>query len=286
MTKLVHPHGRPTVMQLVKTAGVDVSDWTNFKGGKSRAASNPKFCYEWSFVEPGKVVVLNLWFEGFRRKGGIWTRRLTFTKEEIAGRKHIQIERTTRFVKALQVAYQEGLPVRVILCDGERQDGQSVLTSRVTARSLDDETWAVTSFDERVPAYVLSRGVQPKGANLAPLLQDEELESLEGLPRERLILHRIREWKLRKRKLDKAFWANGGRLVCEVPNCGFNFSERYGALGDGYCHVHHLTPLSDAPDEGRAANLDDLAIVCANCHAMIHRNGGCRPLVGLIPQKR
>jgi hypothetical protein len=51
------------VIDLVEAAGVDVSEWGEIQGGKEKAASNPKYCYEWSFVEPKKVVVLNLWYD-------------------------------------------------------------------------------------------------------------------------------------------------------------------------------------------------------------------------------
>jgi hypothetical protein len=59
-----------------------------------------------------------------------------------------------------------------------------------------------------------------------------------------------------------------GKLACVV--CGFNFQAVYGILGDGFCEVHHLTPLSAADGEV-ATRLEDLAVVCANCHRMIHR---------------
>lgn len=45
------------VMDLVREAGVDVDDWKNFKKGPQHAASNPKYCYRWSFLQPGRVVV-------------------------------------------------------------------------------------------------------------------------------------------------------------------------------------------------------------------------------------
>jgi 5-methylcytosine-specific restriction enzyme A len=64
-----------------------------------------------------------------------------------------------------------------------------------------------------------------------------------------------------------------GKLICEVPNCGFDFKKRYGAIGDGYAQVHHLVPLKNAPFDGRKIFLKDLAVVCANCHVMIHRGG-------------
>jgi 5-methylcytosine-specific restriction protein A len=41
--------------------------------------------------------------------------------------------------------------------------------------------------------------------------------------------------------------------------------------------VHHLRPLA-AADARQRNTLHDLAIVCANCHEMIHRDGACRAL--------
>lgn len=78
---------------------------------------------------------------------------------------------------------------------------------------------------------------------------------------------------------------NGGRLVCEVPGCAFDFYQRYGEIGSGYAHVHHLEPLSRAGKRGAKTKLDSIAIVCANCHAMIHRDGQCREMGALIPKR-
>jgi hypothetical protein len=44
----IAPKSSPRMMDLVDAAGVDVSGWENFKGGKKKAASNPKYCYKWS----------------------------------------------------------------------------------------------------------------------------------------------------------------------------------------------------------------------------------------------
>ena len=57
---------------------------------------------------------------------------------------------------------------------------------------------------------------------------------------------------------------------CQV--CKFNFSERYGTLGEGYIEVHHLKPLS-LDRLPRIVTVDDVAVVCANCHRMLHRKG-------------
>jgi len=60
-----------------------------------------------------------------------------------------------------------------------------------------------------------------------------------------------------------------GHLCCEV--CGFDFSASYGDLGAGFCEVHHLVPLS-AATESITTTLDALAILCSNCHRIIHRS--------------
>jgi hypothetical protein len=59
-----------------------------------------------------------------------------------------------------------------------------------------------------------------------------------------------------------------GRLKCEV--CGFDFREKYGKLGEAFSEAHHKTPLSAVKTEVETT-LDDLAILCSNCHRMIHR---------------
>lgn len=61
--------------------------------------------------------------------------------------------------------------------------------------------------------------------------------------------------------------------TCQV--CGFNFEQRYGLLGRDYIEAHHRIPVSKLPlDQNiRLSPKDDFAVVCANCHRMIHRSG-------------
>jgi 5-methylcytosine-specific restriction endonuclease McrA len=62
--------------------------------------------------------------------------------------------------------------------------------------------------------------------------------------------------------------ARTGCLACEI--CGFDFAEKYGEHGEGFCEVHHTTPLASLR-EARVTKLSDLAIVCSNCHRVLHR---------------
>ncbi len=59
---------------------------------------------------------------------------------------------------------------------------------------------------------------------------------------------------------------------CQVKACQKELSEIYGDLAKGYIEAHHLTPFSEL--EGRPTKLDpkrDFAVVCPDCHRMLHR---------------
>lgn len=86
-----------------------------------------------------------------------------------------------------------------------------------------------------------------------------DLSVVEG--RLRLRSHLARE---RSRSLVAAKRDSVSDRRCEV--CGFSSLETYGI---DYCEVHHLTPLAQL-DGVSATRLEDLAIVCANCHRIIH----------------
>lgn len=58
--------------------------------------------------------------------------------------------------------------------------------------------------------------------------------------------------------------------------CDLSFEERYGEIGRGFIHVHHLVPLSQIAGKTEVNAVTDLVPVCPNCHAMLHR-GGCDP---------
>ncbi|MFD7975990.1 HNH endonuclease [Streptomyces sp. NPDC059071] len=89
----------------------------------------------------------------------------------------------------------------------------------------------------------------------------------EGQLLARWTLHRERDRGLRQRKIRHAQKLKQS-LSCEV--CTFDFGETYGPLGLGYVEVHHRLPLHISGP--RETKLEDLALLCANCHRMCHRN--------------
>lgn len=100
-------------------------------------------------------------------------------------------------------------------------------------------------------------------------LQDEDdqlAEAAEGKVLTRLHRSRERNRKLVETKKKRGL-AQTGRLVCEV--CDFDFAERYGERGRGFIEAHHTKPVHTLSEDGKT-KLEDLALVCSNCHRMIH----------------
>ena len=101
---------------------------------------------------------------------------------------------------------------------------------------------------------------------------DEDEEFAEGKILTQLHRHKERNRRVIEKKKRKVL-VEMGRLACEV--CGFDFAQVYGDLGYGYAECHHTVPVSELRENHRT-RLVDLAIVCANCHRMIHKS---RPML-------
>jgi 5-methylcytosine-specific restriction protein A len=62
------------------------------------------------------------------------------------------------------------------------------------------------------------------------------------------------------------------KLGYECMACGFDFEEVYGETGKEYIEAHHLTPIANLKEgESRTTTEIDFAMLCSNCHRMIHR---------------
>ena len=91
-------------------------------------------------------------------------------------------------------------------------------------------------------------------------------EAPEGRLLERKHFARERDRGLRAKKIKKHLQTHQA-LSCST--CGFDFKAAYGSHGDGYIECHHVVPLHSSGEV--KTRLDDLILICANCHRMIHR---------------
>lgn len=103
---------------------------------------------------------------------------------------------------------------------------------------------------------------------------DEDAVGFEGNPRLKAHLVRERNADIIKKKRSKVL-AEKRCLKCEA--CNFDFFETYGEVGKEFCEIHHLIPLCKC-DGVIETKLSDLAVVCSNCHRILHRS---KPMLSL-----
>jgi len=105
--------------------------------------------------------------------------------------------------------------------------------------------------------------------NILNDISAEDFSALEGAEREIFRRHIVRERspELIRRAKERGLLLGNGQLQCEC--CDFNFIENYGVHGLGFIECHHRVFVAAG---GRRVNtIEDLALVCANCHRMLHR---------------
>lgn len=100
-----------------------------------------------------------------------------------------------------------------------------------------------------------------------PDIDAASISSVEGRRVWAIHLRRERDPRVIEAKKRQTMNATG-KLECEV--CGFDFEKVYGNIGRSFCETHHIKPLSENLDETET-KLEDLAVLCSNCHRMIHR---------------
>ncbi|MHA6159382.1 HNH endonuclease [Pseudomonas sichuanensis] len=152
------------------------------------------------------------------------------------------------------------------------KDGKKGLAK---GNKLEEEVWAEYAYDEGRLAEVVAaiRAAVEHDLSLELPLRElrvanepEIQEAEEGRVLTRIHRSRERDRKLVASKKKQAL-AKYGKLECEV--CGFNFLTEYGKAGEGLIDVHHLKPVHTLRP-GEKTHLNDLALLCANCHRVVH----------------
>lgn len=251
------PMSRYRVIDLVHQAGVDVSDWSNYKRGAENPGANPKYCYEWAFVQPETVVVLNLWYKSMVEAGGGIEQHFNFrdaaAQQERSGARKA---RRRRMEEAVAQAYRLGLPVRVIVLDGNRRPvvETKAKPSRVSARLLDSVPWAVIKYNDTTGQFVLRRGA----AASAYVDQFSLPEPPDGKSGKRDVTTTVHDRNPEVRRFALAR-AKGRCQLCGSP--GFHLPD-----GRAFLETHHVIPLA----ESGADSASNVVALCPNHHREAH----------------
>lgn len=146
----------------------------------------------------------------------------------------------------------------------------------------EQEVWEEFAGDHdrlsKIAAAIGSRVSQRPAAEEIAETFDEEDEFPEGKVLFRAHRSRERHPALAKRAKEVAL-KKYGVLTCQA--CAFDFSAIYGELGNGYIECHHVVPISDL-SPGAKTKVADLALLCSNCHRMVHRR---RPWLSITQLK-
>lgn len=155
------------------------------------------------------------------------------------------------------------------------------------AHSQDAHLIPATARDLEVPrkssitdkGYIGQRNVfYPVGnPNYERFLQSFELLRKDALPHSADDIDEAEFQEGQRASREATYFARNAKLVraakvhhgtsCQA--CGFNFAEFYGDLGQDYIEVHHKRQMAE--DKVRSTTVDDVDVLCANCHRMVHR---------------
>lgn len=248
------------IIDLVRAAGVDVTDWGNFKGGEAKAGSNPKYCYEWAFIEAGKVVVLNLWLASMQERHGT-----VFQELNLRERAHrfgrspneaVWERRALAMDLAIQRAYRDQLPVRVVVCEGKMRDANDpkAKASQVNKRLLDPIPWAVTAYDWNSGSCVVTRGAIPEQfVDQFSVVQQPPQDAVRRTVFGEIF---VRSPEVRRNVLRRA---QGKCEWCSNP--GFSMLD-----GKVFLETHHVIPLSEGGNDTEG----NVVALCPNHHREAH----------------
>lgn len=249
--------------------------------------------FEHRHIEPGDI----LWYVTVPVDDGRFTGQLVlFGHLEVAAILHTNTEAQRYLIDSFGLTYtvRQDANIHIFACPGTQEPYNLLdITALAGALRFDSpngrdrltihEGRVAKTFELRAMRVLAPSGIfllsevwqgrtpvdtpPPPDKVLPPIAPDEEAFP-EGAVKQRLHLARERNRELVARAKQHFKKQHDDRLFCEV--CGFDFAARYGPIGEDYIEAHHTIPVSELTEES-VTRIKDLAIVCSNCHRMLHR---------------
>ncbi len=188
------------------------------------------------------------------------------------------IDRELRFAPSRFIGYIDNKLDKHSASD--EKDGRE--TNKAIIKILEAKPIPNDQLNEKYLEYCNRLGIQPseKGSFGAPrkfwqLEIDQDFENNEDLtdefPEGKIVerTHKARERNSQVISLAKEkFKKLKGRLYCQV--CGFDFEKTYGQIGKDFIEGHHTIAVSEMSSDHKT-KVEDIAMLCANCHRMVHK---------------
>lgn len=188
-----------------------------------------------------------------------------------------QVDKELRFAPSRFIGYiNNKLEIHSI----SHKDGRE--TNKAIIDILNDKPLPDVKLEKKYFDYCNQLGIQPneKGAFGAQrkfwrLNIEKEFDNNADLtgefPEGKIVerIHKARERNSQVISLAKdRFKKLHGRLYCQV--CKFDFEEKYGAVGKDFIEAHHTIAVSSMTSDHKT-KVEDIAMLCANCHRMVHK---------------
>lgn len=152
------------------------------------------------------------------------------------------------------------------------------LTNSAITKALHSRLSSSNELEKKFVEYCSSLGEMPSNYRKRrywyfELKEDfHENLALDNEFAEGRIIERIHKKRERNQKVvstaKRIFKEKHTTLFCEA--CELDFTKIYGKLGNNFIEAHHTIPISSMKEDHKTLP-EDIALLCANCHRMIHR---------------
>jgi 5-methylcytosine-specific restriction enzyme A len=205
------------------------------------------------------------------------------TRAVLADRAELMRKRVSEFTQSLPVTKIElGSDARL---PGDYVAGHALGVS-YTLAELPDELTLRTDLQTMVRAY---RALTYRGGIEGDVETQSDVSDEFNIPPQTTVVETRKYVYHRKIERNRTAAKNAKKFhgtTCQA--CELNFGQRYGEIGEGFIEAHHLKPIGML-EEGVPIKYDvasEFAVLCANCHRMIHRTEDPSDLEGFKERLR
>jgi 5-methylcytosine-specific restriction enzyme A len=145
----------------------------------------------------------------------------------------------------------------------EQVDNEQLNLENLLGNGLKAAPQGPKKLDGNLLKYIESRFNDLNQNEIFPEMINQEIDTYEGIKKQ------ITVNKYERSSIARAKCIEFHGVNCIV--CGINFKEKYGKIGEGFIHIHHIVPVYKIGKEYKVDYKKDLVPVCPNCHAMLHR---------------
>lgn len=153
------------------------------------------------------------------------------------------------------------------------------IAAEINSKEIELASDQVNQIQERIFGLTnAASATKMEKAESGPAVEEEEIFGIEGRLLARIHVYKERDKNLAVLVKKHYKTKNGGRLICEA--CGLDPVHMYGDNGERCLEAHHRIPIEQLQPDS-VTRVEEMAVVCASCHRIIHSQKPCIPVEDL-----